>query len=363
MVSDRFNNLWRNKSRWLRGFFLTGAAAVLVLALIPVPVDAAALTTASLGLGDSRPSQVAEYTMSAGGFTTATAIGCIEVDMGTVSDGTGAIAGMNTGASTFVSQSITASGTWAVSNTASADHKLRLTNGTPVVPQAGTQTAVWGAITNGSTVDTGYFAVFRTFTTSACTTPVDTVTVQFIYTSGQTVTLNVDPSFAFTVSGTSSATACNGATSNVTTTATTVPLGTPTVVTNSIGVQNLTITTNSGNGYTINARYTGPLANGANTIDSHTGSNAAPTVFSAAGTEAYGYTSNDGVLGTGTTDRFTSAGGNKWAAFTTTNAEVAYSAVGVTSEITCIGHQAGVSGTTPSGFYTTTAIYTATPLY
>lgn len=361
MLFPWLKHFWKNKNRRLQGLFLVATAAILVIA--PMRIEAAALTTASLALGDSRPSQVAQYTMSAGGFSTGTTIGCIEVDMGTASDGTGSVAGLSTGSSTFVSQSITASGTWTVSNTASADHKLRLTNATPVAPQAGTQTAVWGAVTNGSTVDTGYFAVLRTFTTSACTTSVDTVTVQFIYTAGQTVTLSVDPSFAFTVSGTSSGATCNGATSNVTTTSTTVPLGTPTVVTNSIGVQNLTITTNSGNGYTINARYTGPLANGANTIDSHTGSNAAPTVFSAAGTEAYGYTSNDPTLGTAAVDRFTSAGGNKWAAFTTTNAEVAYSATGVTSEVTCLGHQAGVSGTTPSGLYTTTAIYTATPLY
>lgn len=340
------------------------AAPVLILALtVTQLVYAAGLTSASLGLGDSRPSQIGQYTMTASGFTTATTIGCIELDLGTANDGTGAIAGLDTSASTFVSQTITATGTWTVSNTQSAAHKLRFTNATPVVPQTGSRSAVWGAVTNGNTANTAYFGLLKTYTDNTCVTPVDTATVEFIYTSGQSVSMTVDPSLSFVVAGTAAATACNGATSNVTTTATTVPLGTPTVSVNNIGVQNLTVTTNAGSGYTVYARYTAPPTSGANSIDDHTGTNAAPTTFTAPGTESYGYTTNDAVLGTGTVDRFTSAGGNKWGAFTTANAEVAFSAAGVANETTCFAHQAGVSGTTPAGTYTTTAIYTATPVY
>jgi len=333
----------------------------LILSLLPFQAATAAVTSPSLSLGDSRPTQTGQYTMTVSGLSTAT-IGCIEVDLGTASDGTGSVSGLDTSASTFVSQNM-AAGTWAASNTQSAAHKLRFTNGTPGAGSAtANRTAVWGGVVNGNTADTAYFGKFTTYTDNTCATPVDTATVQFIYTTGQTVSLSVDPSLAFTVAGTSSGTSCNGANSNVTTTSSTVPFGTVTSSTNKVGVQNLTVTTNAGNGYTTYARYTAKPTSGANDIDDHTGSNTSPTAFSAAGTEAYGYTTNDASLGTGTANRFTSTP-NVWAAFTASNAEVAYSNAGVSSQTTCVGHQVGVSGTTAAGTYTTTVIYTATPIY
>jgi hypothetical protein len=137
-----------------------------------------------------------------------------------------------------------------------------------------------------------------------------------------------------------------------------------TASTNQVVCQDLTASTNATNGYTIFARYTGAPANNlAQTIASHSGTNAAPTTFSAAGTEAYGYTTNDATLGTGTADRFTSSGANKFAAMTTSNAEVGYESAGVTSTTYRVGHQVGVSLTTFPGTYTTTVIYTCTPIY
>lgn len=336
-------------------------AFILALSMSQI-AKAATLTGAALQLGDSRPSETGSYTLTADGFTTGSTIGCIEVDLGASNDGTGAIPGIDTSSSTFGSQTITATGTWTVDNSQSADHILRLTNATPVAPQSGIQTAVWNGVVNGNTADTGYYAVFTTYATSSCTTPVDTTTVQFIYTEGQTVTANIDPTLTFTVDGTASGTTCNGAASNVNTTSTAIPFGTPTPSENRIGVQNLTVTTNAGNGYTVYTRYTGQLASGANTIADHTGTNAAPTAFPAPGTEAYGYTTNDSSLGTGTADRFTNPS-NSWAAETTSNEEVAYNAAAINNQTTCVGHQIGVSGTTSAGDYSTTVIYTATPVY
>ncbi len=338
------------------------SVGILALALLPFTVVNAALSSTSVQLSDPRPSATSQYTLSANGFNTGTAIGCIEVDLGSSADGTGSITGLSTASSTLVSQSITATGTWAVDNTQSAGHKLRLTNGTPVAPQSGAQTAVWGAVTNGSTADTGYYAKITTYTTNACSTPVDTVTVQFIYTDGTAVSANVDSSLAFSVAGASSGTTCNGATSNVTTTATTVPFGTVTTASNKIGVQQLTASTNAGNGYTVAARYSGALASGSNTIADHTGTNASPTAFASAGTPAFGYTTNDASLGTGTANRFTSTP-DVWAKFTTSNNEVAYNNAAVSSQTTCVGQQVAVGTTTPSGAYTTSVIYTATPVY
>lgn len=349
-------------SKKSRRLLSVAVAGVLVAVALPLGVANAALSSTSVQLSDARPSATSQYTLSASGFDTGASIGCIEVDLGSSSDGSGSVTGLSTGSSTMVSQSITATGTWAVDNTASSDHKLRMTNSTPVAPQSGTQTAVWGAVTNGSTADTGYYAKVTTYTTDACSTPVDTVTTQFIYTDGTTVSANVDSSLAFSVAGTSSGTSCNGASSNVTTTATTVPFGTVTTASNKVGVQELTASTNAGNGYTVAARYSGELASGANTIDDHSGTNASPTAFSSAGTAAFGYTTNDSSLGTGTANRFTSTP-NVWAGFTTSNNEIAYNDEAIASQTTCVGQQVGVATTTPSGAYTTSVIYTATPVY
>lgn len=329
---------------------------------------AATLTSASLSLSDSRISQTSQYTLTASGWTTAQTIGCIEVDLGTASDGTGAVPGLNTASSTFVSQSITATGTWTVDNTQSAGTKLRLVNATPVVPQTGAQTAVWGAVTNGSTSNTGYFAVIKTYTTNSCATPVDTTTVQYTYTDGQQATVSVDPTLSFSVAGITGngALTVNGSTitNTLATTATTIPFGTATTGVNKVAAQTLTVTTNAGSGYTVYTRYTGQLNNGGGgTIaDFTTGgaSNTTPQTFSAAGTEAFGYTTEDTTLGTGTAARFS---GGKWAPFTTTNAEVAFNNTPIASDATKVGFQVGVAGTTKAGAYTTTVIYTATPVY
>ena len=48
---------------------------------------------------------------------------------------------------------------------------------------------------------------------------------------------------------------------------------------------------------------------------------------------------------------------------TTTNAEIAYEPAGVNTTTYRIGHQVGVSLVTRPGTYTTTVIYTCTPIY
>ena len=91
----------------------------------------------------------------------------------------------------------------------------------------------------------------------------------------------------------------------------------------------------------------------------HTGTNASPTVFSAAGNAAYGYTTNDATLGTGTANRFTSPA-QEWAAATTTNAEIGYESTPAIGASYRTGHQLGILVTSPAGIYQTTMIYTCT---
>ncbi len=340
------------------------ALLALMLAITTVVANfgaayAATLTTASLALSDPRPSASSIYTVTANGFTTAQTIGCIEVDLGTASNGTGNAA-TSTASSVLDSQTITGSGTWTVDNTQSAAQKLRAVNATPVVPQASSRSIAFSAVTNGATPNTSYFAVITTYTTNACTTPVDTTTVQFVYTDGQAVTMAVDGTLTFAVAGVASGLAVNGPNTTVTSTSTTLPFGTVTTAANQIAAQDLTVTTNAGNGYTVFTRYTGQLASGANNIANHSGTNAAPVVFTAAGTEGFGYTTNDATLSGGSPARFSS---NKWAAFALTNAEVAFNGAGITNDVTRVGLQTGISTATKPGSYATTVVYTATPIY
>lgn len=338
-------------STWLQAFYI--GIAILVLLVSGTVLVGAAPNTASLTLGDSRPSQTTSYTFQVSGLA-GTSLRCIEIDLGTGTDGTGAIAGLNTASSTLSSSTLISTAAWTVSNGASADHKLRITNATGAAPNASGDVA-WGAVVNGSTANTSYYGVFRTFSDATCATQVETVTIQFIYTNGQLVSLTVDASFTFTVAGVASGGTVNGSTTNVATTSTTVPFGSTTPATNGVAAQDLSITTNASNGYNVYARFTGDLQNSnADNINNHTGTYASPSLFSAAGVEAFGYTAED----------VAAFAGGLWAGMETTNRVVASSTTpATTTETNRVGYQAGVATNTPAGNYTTTVIYTAVPTY
>ncbi|HEX3082695.1 MAG TPA: hypothetical protein VHQ86_05620, partial [Candidatus Saccharimonadia bacterium] len=252
-------------------------------------------------------------------------------------------------------------GAWTFTHTVNGT--ITLTDAAGEIPaSAAARKISINGITNSSVADTKFFLHFQTFNNTDCaTSPVDSVTVLFILTNGSTLSLTVDQTLSFSVNAVGAGQNCNGATSTAASTATTIPFGTVTTAANSVVCQDLSAATNATNGYTIYARYTAKPTNAlAQTIADWTGTNAAPTAFPAAGTEAYGYTTNDFTLGTGTAGRFNS---NLWAAMTTGNTEVAYEAAGVTTTTYRIGHQVGVSLTTRPGTYTTTVIYTCTPIY
>lgn len=359
----------RMAKRLRKAFRIVSALLVVLVSGIgyfsPSPVNAATLSGGSLTLSDSRPSQTSiSYTADWDNVTTS-AIQCIQLVFSDAASGGSVPTDMTTTSATLDASSdyIPTPGSWSVE--ASTNGTVQLTYATGETPAgASDRTVILDGITNGSTADTTYYLQFSTYNNTDCSASgVDEGTVAFVFTSGQSVSLTVDPSLSFTIAGVASGQTVNVATTNVTTTATTVPLGTVTASTNGIGAHDLTVTTNAGSGYTVNVRYSAAPTSGSDTIDDHTGTNASPTAFSAAGTEAFGYTTNDSSLGTGTADRFTSSGGNKWAAFTTSNAEVAYGGSAVSSDTTRAGYQVGIAATTPAGNYINTVIFTATPAY
>jgi hypothetical protein len=289
-------------------------------------------------------------------------IKCIKIQFSDTATGTTKPTGMTiTGALLSASSNyVPTPASWTVANN-NANGTTSITYATGETPaSAASRTVVLTTITNGSTAGTTYYAQFSTYNNVDCSTsPVDSSTIAFIYVNGQTVSATVDPTLSFSIAGVASAQSVNGATTSVATTTTTIPLGTLSTGANTIAAHDLTIGTNANSGYTVTVKYTGALASGSHNITDHTGTNAAPTAFSAAGTEAFGYTTNDATLGTGTAGRFIA---NNWSGFTTSPLEVAYNAAPVSQTIR-VGYQAGISATTPAGAYTTTVVYVATPTY
>lgn len=352
-----------------RPALIVAAMSVVVFAIQGI-VMAATLTTASVTLSDPRPNgTTVSYDFQASGVTT-TPIKCISMEFDTAADGSGGKpTGMDiTNAALSASTDyIPTPASWSVANnnTTGISSITFATGETPA--SASGRNVILTTITNGSVADNDFFLIVRTFNNTDCaTTPVDSSVVGFLFTNGQAVSMSVDGSLAFTIAGVAGngSLAVNGATitNGLTTTSATVPFGTVTSSTNKIAAQDLTVSTNSGGGYTVYTRFTAQPTSGSNTIDNSSGSNAAPATFSAAGTEAFGYTTEDTTL-SGTADRFTSSGGNKWAAFTTSNAELVYSATPISNQTTRIGYQVGVAGATEPGSYVTSVILTAVPLY
>jgi hypothetical protein len=350
------------------------ASAGLVVATVSPAL--AAPTNASLRLGDSRPdaTDVAHtFTLQSG---TTSNVGCVEVDLGTAADGSGDPVGGGT--PTLDSGTLFGTfGDWSVRTTDwASDRKLQATHGT-TGPLNASGNVVWSGVTNGSTADTAYFAIYTVYSDNACSTPVadETITVNFIYTDGTDVSLTVDPAFTFTVAGVNSGndvdsddTASEDTT--VTTTATTVPFSNSvTTSTNGVGSQDLTINTNAQNGYNIYFRQTQALTNGGSeTIDAVSvpqGTDctyAVPQPFTAAGSEAFGFTTDDADISSGAYQD--GAGDNDWCDVVGSDQVVATNSTSLTgAETTRVSYQVGISASTEAGTYQNTIIYTAVPTY
>lgn len=330
--------------------------------------EALTFSSARVSLSDPRPSTASvTYSVTVSSVSN-TAIRCIKADFSSAPGTSTAIGnGFTAGGASITAASSTLVNSSATGWTATpATNQITYTHATGITPSTLTgATFVIAGVTNASVADTSYWLRFNTYNNTDCTSsPVDNVVMGFIYTNGSTLSLTVDQTLTFTVNAVASATSCAGSTTTAASTATTIPFGTVSPATNGLVCQDLTASTNATNGYTIFARYTAAPTNGlAQTIADWTGTNAAPTTFPAAGTaEAYGYSTDDATLGTGTANRFTS-GGAKFAAMTTSNAEVAYEAAGVNSTTYRVAHQVGVTTLTDPGTYTTTIIYTCTPVF
>lgn len=329
------------------------------------PVKAASYTNSSVLLSDSRPSQAAvSYTIKMDNVTVS-AIQCIKVAFSTSTSVQTKPTGMNIASATFSGTYIPTPASWTVVNTDASG--VTTITGTAQTPAAATsRTIILSGITNGSTIETGYFVLVSTYNNTDCaSSPVDNGTVMYIYNNSQLVTASVDPTLTFTIDGVGAGEYIPLYSPDITSTDGTVPFGTLTTATNRTGAHLLNISTNATNGFTVTTRYTQKLlaANGVDDINDHSGTNASPTVFPAAGTEAFGYYTNDYTLSGATPNRFQNTPSNpKYAAFSTNPEEVMYGATEGT-ETANVFYRVGIASATAAGFYQTTIIYTATAVY
>lgn len=344
--------------------------------IIPSKVNAGTFTSAKVTISDSRAALTAVTYDFAFTATVTTDIKQIDfkvcqqvgqfADTCTAPDGTFSVSG-----ATRASDNIAGTGRTDSQPTA---NQWRTVITTPASQATAAMTFQLTGVVNPATADTSHFVRVITWSDTG-TTVIDYAQAAFatLTSTSIAVSATVDPTFTFAVAAVSSGGSVNGATTNITTTANTIPYATLVDGTPKIGAHDVTVTTNAPNGYTVTAKAlaTPPLTDASQNIDAFTGSNATPTTWSApAGTAAsvnsgfFGYTSNDATLGTGTADRFTATGGNKWAGTTTSPLEVAYTAGPIGSgETTRVGWQAEVNENMPPGSFTGTVILVATPTY
>ena len=349
---------------------VSALVAAALLPLIAAAPASATLLNGNVVLSDPRPSATnVTYTFNAtaGATTTANAVKCVVVELDTNASGTGGIpAGVGGLAGSTLSGTFNTGGTALSAFTRDASQAaagiVSFTDATGGTGSNGT--IVLSGVTNGSTPDDDFFVRINTFNNTNCaTSPQDTFTSASIWTNGTTATITIEPSLNYTINAIGAAQACGGATTTDAATSTAFDLH-PTLVTNKIAGQRHDVATNAVAGYSLYMRHSGLPTSGSNDIDALAGgaSYSAPATFSAAGTEAWGFTTGDSTLAGGTANRFTN-GGPKWAPLSTSVpgdvvADSAGPIAGAGGQ-TPLCFEAGASATTASGVYTTSVIYTA----
>jgi hypothetical protein len=337
---------------------------------------AGALSTASVALSDPQPSDAANYTFTGSSVDAASSIYCVQLIWSTTATGTtaptgfsGAAGSINAASSTLINSSAT---NWSLAksdgtSSSGQNNIYQYTNSSSgVVPTTTTgATFIASGITNSSVVATTYYLQLNTYGNTNCSSSlINSALVDYTQTSGSTLSLSVNPTLSFMINPMSSGVGCDGTTTTAASTSSTIPFGSASAASNDVVCQDLQAATNAANGFSIFLSYTAPPTSGSNTIAPASGSNSSPAAFSAPGTAAYGYSTDDATLGAtyGATNRFTSPV-QGWAAASTSNGQVGYEPTGVTTTDFHIGHQVGVATITPSGTYSTTIIYTCTPIY
>jgi hypothetical protein len=337
---------------------------------------------------------------SVGAYTTAQAANLVEVSDTLTDSGPSALSGHlfsfeipagSTVASTTDYVITFPSGFTGVNTVISGNLTVRLNGGAPITIgnfAAGAQTLTFdnvpavagdvvtvqlaeGVVTNPASIQSYEFLITVANATS------DTGRTRVAIVNYVTVTAIVPTSFDFTVSGLGTTTAINGTSTTGSTTATQIPFGSLTANQVYTMAQRLNVTTNARNGFVVTVEQDGNLrsSTGADIDGFIDGAYTNTPVVWAAPTNSlllentwghWGLTSNDSDLNAG---EFTSSGGNKWVAASTTPRQVfshTGPANGTTQDygLATVGYQVQISPLQEAGDdYQTTLMYIATPTF
>jgi hypothetical protein len=204
----------------------------------------------------------------------------------------------------------------------------------------------------GARVNTAYF--FRLYDATNAVAIVASSTYPSLVTEGASLT--------FTISGVSSGTVTEGVTTDVTTTATSVPFGSLTLGSEVEAAQRISVTTNATGGYRMYTFARQGLLSGSTAIAPVSGTNASPSAWNSgcSGTGCFGYHAGDDVL-SGTPARF--APNDTFAQFTSSLAEIAYSAIPISNDQHDFVYKAEVNTGQEGGQYSTNIIYIIVPVF
>lgn len=172
-------------------------------------------------------------------------------------------------------------------------------------------------------------------------------------------------SLIFTIGGLPSGTVTEGVTTDITTTATSLPFGTLAIGSEIEGAQRATTTTDATNGYQIFIRQeSGFLSNNGAEIFGVTGTNASPSAWatgclvSAAG--CYGYHAGDDTLAGGSSRFLVN---DTYAKMEDASKEIVFSSVGVTDEVIDIVFKTQITNQQAAGTYDSTLMYIVVPVF
>jgi len=184
---------------------------------------------------------------------------------------------------------------------------------------------------------------------------------------GTVVSASIPTAFSFTIAPVGSGSVNGASITQSTSVGTAVNFGTYTGDADRIAAHDLIVSSNATGGYNITVQYTGQLVSDSDHMYDFTGSNATPTTWATPPgsgiTSYFGYTTDDDSLSDTPYDRFTSSGGNKWAAFTTSPAEIVYFTGPANDQTNRIGYRLDINSLQPAGIYTTNITYIATPTF
>lgn len=268
--------------------------------------------------------------------------------------------------------------TWGVATTSTS---VTFTSGTDTIASSTTVTIEFG--TNATTGTTGNTQITNPGSVGSYTVttamPQDSATTRVYIINDVVVTASVNSTFTFTISGTSSA-AVNGTSTNITTTDETIPFGTLDVGTVYTGAQDVAVTTNAANGFSVTVVQDQNLTSSAGAdidlfIDGATTS--VPTtwvspsnVFNQENTYGhYGITSSDDTTSSSTAPG--EWGTNLWAGNISTPREVLYHSApssGLSASMgegwATVGYQIQIGTLQEAATdYTNTMTYVATPVF